>query len=65
MNLKWSVELLTTILIHLRNFEFISYICFRAIENHTLKVIFYYKGYFVCDPIISYKKSQIHEFRGK
>jgi hypothetical protein len=38
---------------------------FRSYENHYLKIRFHYKGYFICDPVVSYKKGEIHEFGGE
>ena len=30
-----------------------------------MKIRFDYKGYFICDPVVSYKKGEIHEYGGE
>ena len=30
-----------------------------------MKIRFHYKGYFICDPVVAYKKGEIHEDRGE
>ncbi|RHN42107.1 putative transcription factor interactor and regulator CCHC(Zn) family [Medicago truncatula] len=37
----------------------------KSYENHYLKIRFHYKGYFISDPMISYKKGEIHEYGGE
>jgi hypothetical protein len=38
------------------------FLCARTVENHSLKIRFHYKGYFISDPVVDYKKGEIHEF---
>ena len=42
-----------------------NFISARVAENHSLKIRFHHKGYFISDPVVAYKKGEIYEFGGE
>jgi len=36
-----------------------------AVEDHSLKIRFHHKEYFISDPVIAYKKGEVYEFGGE